>query len=649
MKYYHIKFFSFIFLLLVAGSGHAAGWQKAVKCADKKAQKKYYAMAAEKFEYILRKKNLPADSAYTVRIKLADCYMKMGNTIKAESNYSEAVKSGKADINTTFNYARSLQSNNKYAEAKDWFDKIAEDKIGKEKNAKGFSDKCDKALKSATDNKYNITRESFNTTASEYAPAYYLKGLVYTSNTNERFVASQRTMWNKERFTDIYTVQEDNKGDLKVRDKLPAPINSKLNDGAATFNAAFDEAFFTRNNKHCKKHDQLQILTSKYNGTNWSTPKVLSFEMSGASYAHPSLAQDGNTLYFSSDVSGNGSLGGMDLYMVRRSNNGWESPVNLGSTINTSGNETFPFIAADSSLYFTSDGHPGYGGMDLFHSKFKDGKFNKPDNMGVDFNSSKDDLSLIVDIKNRTGYFASNRDGDDDIFSFRLPVKKTDDREKGKDGERPGGSEAMRTGRVVDKITGTPLPGTRIEVSRPSNQLSGSFYYTNDSGIFSFARKIDADDQIKAIKTNYKTNTFYGANVADAKSFEISMDSEVIISTTRLNFTTIYYDVNKSNLTNSSLETLRPVVDAMKSSPDYLVYVSGYADERGADTYNFGLSLRRVKEVIDFLSSQGVDMLRVRSAFFGAVKLSANCRKSPKCVVDTDRENRRVEIYISNQ
>jgi outer membrane protein OmpA-like peptidoglycan-associated protein/Tol biopolymer transport system component len=643
MKYYHIKLYALLFVLLSAANADAARWQKAVKCADKKVQKKYYAMAAEKYEHLLHKKYLPADSAYIVHIKLANCYMKTGNTIKAEANYADAVKSGKADAVTTFNYARSLESNGKYVDAKEWFDKIAGDKSVADKHVKGFSDKCEKAIKTTDPgNKYMITRERFNTTASEYAPAYYQKGLAFTSNTNERFVASHRIMWNKERFTDIYTVQGDNKGDLKVVDKLPAPLNSKLNDGAAVFNAANDEIFFTRNNKHCKRHDQLQILRSRFDGTNWSRPKVLSFEIPGASYAHPSLSTDGNTLYFSSDVPG--GMGGMDLYMVHRNGNAWESPVNLGPLVNTSGNETFPFIAADSTLYFTSDGHPGYGGMDLFHAKYKDGKFAKPDNMGVDFNSAKDDLSMIVDTKNRTGYFASDRDGDDDIYSFKLPAKKVDEKEKEKIA-----AENIRTGKIVDKATNNPIVGARIEISKPSNPMGGMFYYTNDSGLFRFNHKLDIEDQIRVIKDKYKVNSFNAASIADSKNFEVSMDSEMIVSTTRLNFTTIYYDVNKSNLTASTMDMLRPIIDVMKSSPDNVVYVSGYADERGGDTYNYGLSLRRVREVVDYLSSQGVDMLRVRSAFYGAVKLSAECRKKPKCVADTDRENRRVEIYITTQ
>jgi tetratricopeptide (TPR) repeat protein len=226
MKYYHIKNLSYLLILMFAASvAQASGWQKAVKCADKKVQKKYYASAADMYERILAhgcsKDSTWRDSSYSVKVKLADCYMKTGNTIKAESNYAEVVKAGKADPLATFNYARALQANGKYAEAKDQFDKVADNAPIKGKMAKGFGEVSEKAIHAEYKNSFNIERMSFNTTATEYAPAYYKKGLAYTSNKAERGQGSQRIMWNKEPFTDLYTVQEDGKGDLNVTDKLP--------------------------------------------------------------------------------------------------------------------------------------------------------------------------------------------------------------------------------------------------------------------------------------------------------------------------------------------------------------------------------------------------------------------------------------------
>jgi outer membrane protein OmpA-like peptidoglycan-associated protein len=122
-----------------------------------------------------------------------------------------------------------------------------------------------------------------------------------------------------------------------------------------------------------------------------------------------------------------------------------------------------------------------------------------------------------------------------------------------------------------------------------------------------------------------------------------------VLSSARMNFTTLYYDINKSNVTDGMMDMLRPIIDRMKGSAPGLVYISGYADEQGGDTYNYGLSLRRVKEVSDYLTSQGIDNQKIKSNYFGAVKLSDKCRQNPKCIHDTDRENRRVEIYIANQ
>ena len=645
MKHTHIKL---LILLLLASTAATASkttrWNKAVKCADKKAQKKYYASAAEAYERIADAKcsqdSAWRDSLYSVKVKLANTYMKTGNTIKAETNYAQVVNAGKADANTTFSYARALQANSKYVEAKEQFEKIAEDPAGKSKMAKGCAEISDKAEHTKHKNAFNIERAPFNTSATEYAPAYYKKGLAYTSNRAERGQPSQSIMWNKEAFTDIYTVQEDGKGDLNITDKLPNTINSKLNDGAASFNKAFDEVFFTRNNKKCKKHDQLQIFTSTFNGTDWSTPKLLNFEMEGANYAHPSLSPDGNTLYFSSDVQGSG-IGGMDIYYARRNGSVWESPVNPGTSVNTAGNETFPYVAADSILYFTSDGWPGYGGMDVFHTNMAGAKFGKVRNMGADFNTNKDDLSLIIDIKNRIGFFASNRDGDDDIFSFSLPVSKEDKKD-----------EPLYNITLVDKSTNQPVPNARVEVADPRNPGEGAFYYTNDKGIFYYDKKIKSTDDVKIARDNYKPQTLKGSAFANVSVLDLNMEKEAPVPVKEdihHPYTTIlYYQLNTSILSASDKDTLREVVNMMKD-PNNLVYVSGYADQHGSDTYNNGISLRRVKDVVDYLASQGIETIRIRSAYFGSVKLSKDCLKDPKCVENTNSRNRRVEIKVSNQ
>ncbi len=644
MKYYHIATLSCLLLAATgAEASKASRWEKAVKCADKKAQQKYYVAAAEKYERILSapcsRDTAWRDSLYSVKVKLAGCYMKMGNSIKAESTYSEVVKAGKANGQVTFDYARALEANSKYAEAKEQFEKAANDPTLKGKMAAEFAEVAEKGTHNTHKNTFHIERTPFNTNATEYAPAYYKKGLAFTSNRAERGQASERIMWNKEPFTDIYTVQEDGKGDLNVIDKLPGSINSRLNDGAATFNAAYDEIFFTRNNKKNKRHDQLQILHSTYNGSEWSSPELLNFEMEGANYAHPSLSPDGSTLYFSSDVQGSGQ-GGMDLYYARRNGSIWESPINLGTQVNTSGNEIFPYLAADSVLFFTSDGWPGYGGLDVFHARMEGAKFGKVHNMGINFNSAKDDLSIIVDSKNRMGYFASNRDGDDDIFSFSMPAPKEEKKE-----------EPLYSATLVDAATRQPIGNARVEVADPRSPGEGAFYYTNENGVMYYDKKVKSTDVVRVGKDDYQTQIISGASISDKGTVEVPMVAEKRVKEdVNHPYTTIlYYELNTSNLGTASKDTLQSVLQKMKEDPNNVVYISGYADQHGSDTYNNGLSLRRVKEVVDYLAAQGISTIRIRSAYFGAVKLSKDCGKDPKCVEETNRRNRRVEIKVANQ
>ena len=259
--------------------------------------------------------------------------------------------------------------------------------------------------------------------------------------------------------------------------------------------------------------------------------------------------------------------------------------------------------------------------------------------MGINFNSSKDDLALIVDTKNHLGYFSSNRDGDDDIYSFRLPVKKEETK-----------SESLHSMTLINKATNEPLAGARVEVADPRNPSEGAFYYTNDKGVFYYDKKIKAEDDVRIAKDRYKTQTVKGSALGDKNTFDVALEAEKpVVNVDVQPYTTVlYYDLNTSSLLETSKDSLREVLELMKN-PKNVVYVSGYADQKGTDPYNNALSLRRVKEVADYLESQGIESIRIRSAYFGSVKLSQECKKDPTCVAETNRRNRRVEIKVGNQ
>ncbi|MFN8308381.1 MAG: OmpA family protein [Chitinophagales bacterium] len=627
-----------IFALLLSMAASACGWKQQLKMADKEMAKKYFANAADRYEHLLRdstKMKLPHDSIAAIHAHLAYAYQKMEYNSKAETHYAEVVKSGKADAAIIFDYARCLQAMGKYSRAKVFFNMVAENKSIKYRNPKAFADLCDAIGDEAMAAYENSgVRSSFNTNAAEFAPAVFKGGLVITSNRSERSRRANRIEWNRSYYTDLFEVATANNGSAGMYYKMPYPLNSKYNDAAACFNAAGDEIFFTRNNRKCKKHDYLQILHSKFNGTSWSKPEVLNFETNDYSYAHPALSADGNTLYFSSNMQG--SFGGMDIFMSRRNGSIWETPVNVGVSVNSFGNETFPSVGPDSTLYFTSDGLPGYGGMDLFSAKAENGKFITPAvNLGPGINSRFDDLSAVV-LGNKL-YLASNRQGDDDIYRFETKPKFSGT------GNNPAENRPMlKQGLVTDAKSKAPISDARLEFMQQSNAMNGTFVYSDGNGRFQYAPNSGI---ARASKDGYKAVTFAAADMLNADTFSVQLEPEVK-EPVLLGSAVLYFDVNKASLSRESLDKLQALLAAIKSNASNIVNVSGYADERGNETYNYGLALRRVKSAVDYLLSQEVTQTNIHSAFFGAVKLDDTCRKSAKCMNETNRQNRRVEVKV---
>lgn len=611
----------------------------AIKCGDKLVAKKYYAPAAEVYEKALIAKKTPADSLFSIRQKLAMVYMKTGNTLKAEMNFAQLVNAGKANNDVLFGYARALQANGKYADAITAFDKLSSTDPKASSSYQQFSSLSKDALVERPNND-KLQFLPFNTSESEYAPAFYNKGLAFTSSRYTNNQPSHRLQWNGVLFTDLYAAVEDLKGGLTQVNKLPEPLNSRLNDGAACFDKTGNEIFFTRNNRKQCKRNELQILHSSFDGTKWQTPKPLSFVMNGSNFSHPFLSSDGNTLYFSSDMAG--GFGGMDLYSSQRNGSNWEAPVNLGSSVNTKGNELFPFVAENGTLYFTSDGQPGYGGLDIFSTK-KEGKlYGTAINLGYEINSSKDDLSFITDTKNGTSYFSSNRKGDDDIYAIKVSTpasvsatiayKNTETK--------------VRSGVVKEATTNTGVENARIEFFNNASAITGRVFYTNDHGEFYFSDSIAATDIIRISKEGYAEKTITGVtkNWNDPSTLNISLDvqkkQEYIAPVV------VYFAVNKSDLTLEEAKKIENLLAAVTSFPKSKIQLSGFADEQGKSAYNNTLSMKRAKGVEKYLVDKGIVPSQIQTTFYGAVKIDAACRKISNCVNATNKQNRRVEITV---
>jgi flagellar motor protein MotB len=271
---------------------------------------------------------------------------------------------------------------------------------------------------------YIVKKESFSTDKyDEFAPVYYKKGIVFCSNRPSNIVSNYSTEQNKG-LIKIYYSDTPGKAGMENTKLFSKNLKTKFNDGPVTFNSKGDTIFYSRNLKIEGKlselssaRNRLGIFTAVFDGNDWTNIKELRINNEWYNITTPWISPDGNKLYFASDKPG--GYGGLDLYYSIWKDGYWNDPVNLGPVINTNGNESYPFINADGDLFFSSDGHPGLGGKDIFFSRFSDSTWLSPVHLDAPINSEYDDFGLITDTLMNSGYFASNRDKSIDIYSFR--------------------------------------------------------------------------------------------------------------------------------------------------------------------------------------------------------------------------------------
>jgi hypothetical protein len=276
----------------------------------------------------------------------------------------------------------------------------------------------------AQPHRYVVNPASFTTrTNDEFSPVFYKEGIVFCSNLNDNSLVSYDDE-NNRLFKVFYTKKSGSKGWSKTV-LLAREITSGFNDGPVTFNDSVNVVFYSRNNsiKSSMRNisdssNKLGIYSAELKNGIWSDIKPFIWNDLPYSFGTPALSPDGGRLYFSSDMPG--GIGGMDLYYSDKIDGSWKKPVNLGPVINTSKNESFPFVTGFGKLYFASDGHTGFGGKDLFYTQNINGEWITPVHLDSAINSPFDDFGIVTDSTSENGFFSSNRRKTDDIFSFSL-------------------------------------------------------------------------------------------------------------------------------------------------------------------------------------------------------------------------------------
>ena len=388
------------------------------------AIKLYEELAIQKIEYKYVSK------------QLANSYRFINNTEKAGYWYSEFLKFGDYNYNDAFYYSMALRSNKKIKEADEWME-IFKKLNSNDSRGLTFSSKEEKMKDIQNKRKnFKIKNLHINTNGIEFAPFTTSKGEMYIVAEDENQLYVKREFeWNKTAFLDIYKLDKINDTTFDKKRKIKGKINTKFHDGPITMTSSnLDMMYFTRNNylhkKRLNKEGVLKLriyYSEKNKRGKWKKIKQLNLGPNDYSYGHPALSKDGTKLFFTSDMPG--SIGGTDIWMITKTNNKWGRPINLGPDVNTEGNEMFPYISTNNELFFSSNGHFGMGGLDIFYAPFNNNAYRHIYNLGEGINSPKDDFSIILNDDYTKCYFSSNRDegkGDDDIYfasiinSFKL-------------------------------------------------------------------------------------------------------------------------------------------------------------------------------------------------------------------------------------
>ncbi len=617
-----------LILILVLATSNVFAQNDRTKKADKLYNRLEYVKAAEEYLEIA----IDDADAYVYE-QLANCYYNLFKTKDAERWYYQAISEGSTSADVYYKYAQMLKANGKYKEHNEYMSKFAAAKP-RDKRAVAFNKNPNyipQILAKVT--KFEVKNSEINTQNSDFG-AVAAGGVVYFTSTRD---GGKKYGWNDQPFLDIYMASYDGDGNLSNAQALSKDINTRFHEGTLAFSPDKKTMYFTRENYYdgkFKKNEEgigtLNLYKATMSNGEWSNVEPLPFNNDEYSVGHPTVSADGKTLYFASDMPG--GLGQSDIYKVAINDDGtFGDPENLGDDINTEGREFFPYVSSNNTLYFSSDGHLGIGGLDVFASKINGTSFGAVRNLGTPLNSNADDFSFTFDEEAKKGFVASNRDGgkgDDDIYETTLinPICDVD---------------YVIT--VTDKETGAILSGAKVVLADDKGNSVGS-KVTDSEGRVTFKVECDKSSMLEATIQGYvpeKLDVNSGDNPERRVDIALAPIEEIIEDVIVLN--PIYFDFDKHNIRQDAAFELDKVVNVMTKYPNMVIKVETHTDVRGPASYNQKLSDRRAKSTVQYIISKGIDASRLSSEGKGESSPLIDCTK---CTDEEHQKNRRSDFII---
>jgi len=495
--------------------------------------------------------------------------------------------------------------------------------------------------------KYQIKFLEVNKNNSDYAVAILDENkLVFTSADHK--VTSAKKNYNPRK--DLFVGDIDFDGEIKNVKRVTKEVNKNFNQNGVTYTKDGKTVYFSRN-KYWKKLKKQNLPKNKrltlYKADveadgSWSNIEKLPFNKNKSTSGYPVLNADDSKLYFASDRLP--SKGKTDVFVVDILADGnYSKPRNLGPNVNTDGNETTPFITKENILYFSSDGHEGYGKLDVYAVEIYDNATSEVYRLASPINSINDDFAYIVNQDNNQGFFTSNRlqgAGFNDLYSFTL-----------EEDVRPGECFISVNGRVIDKDSFESIAGATVDLYSLDGSLIESVSTYND-GTYKFTVSCANEYELIASNPDY---------LDDKKRIEILEKNYHTALHTNLNLTRIakkqpaverlspiYYAYDDATITQEAAREMDRIVEVMNNNSNLIIEASSYTDSRGTDSYNIALSNRRAKAAVEYLKAQGIDAKRIKSKGYGEEKLINQCVNGIECTDESHQMNRRTEFNFVN-
>lgn len=644
----------FIFLL---GSLFSCAGPTKIKDGRTAHELKRYTLAVEMLPAEISKAGNEFERNELMKL-LADSYWNNNQMQDAAREYTQLAREF-PESEVLLRKAESLMCLEKYDEAVEAWEALIKFDPLEGKRARKRAEACNKALEQQSErsNIRVLNLEGVNSPSADFSLAPFENGSYLFTSSRSEAKGDERYEWTGEQFGDLYLL-ETQAGEFGEPMNFDELLNTEWYEGTACLHPNGTELYFSRCGSEGKTDDFCRIYRSQRIAGSWGEPEEIPFFNDSTNCAQPWLSPDGSKLYFSSDAED--GFGGKDIYQAEWQDTGWGFPINAGTRVNTEYDELFPTIGEDGRMYFSSNGHNGYGGLDIYEAIPGKRLFQSIEHMPWPINGGGDDFGLIWtktkpnDINDpllKSGFLTSSRPGGkgrDDLYSFRYENV----------------NYFILLGIVVEKKYEDPddpdsrvIGNQRIDSAKvelfytDKDRLDGVFTTQND-GRFRSNLKVESDYRIFASKDGYfnKSATVTTKGRRSIEQLEIVIEVEIelerIWPTREITIPNIYYDLDKATLRPESLPVLDSVLVLFIENPELTIEIGSHTDSRGNNKYNEELSQRRAQSVIDYLASKEVNAEKLIAKGYGESRILNGCTDGVRCTEEQHQENRRTTFRV---